>query len=161
MQVRKATEKEYSDLAQIYKKVFPVHNRFSKPLRTVVSSLKKEAKKHELFVAVEEDRVVGGLVLIKADEDVKAGHIRWKLRHIAIHPEFQHRAYGESLVKYAEMKIRSKSKTAKIELHVSENEKDALTFYERLHYKKEGELYNHYRYGEKTYVLGKTILREE
>ena len=43
--------------------------------------------------------------------------------------------------------------SGKIEIHVSENEKDALPFYEKMGYAIQGELPDHYRMDEICFIL--------
>jgi len=167
--IKDAEEPELNELVNICKSVFTRHNIFQKEFEKVLEYKKEIHKRHSdvgggFIVAKIEDKVIGGVLLKRVSEDLKGKHIVWRLNHLAVSEEYSGEGIGSGLVNAAEQKIKDlineeKMNTAKIELGVSENEKDAVEFYNKLGFEVEGELKSHYRHGELVYVLGKEILK--
>ncbi|MBW2995943.1 GNAT family N-acetyltransferase [Candidatus Woesearchaeota archaeon] len=151
MKIDKPNTEELKQLVKIYKEVFEIHNIFQKPEDEVVSYLETVGVEGELLVAVEDDRVAGGL-LVTYEEQIP-GHTRARVKHLAVTKDFQSKGVGSELLKKADEIVGK----GKIEIHVSENEKNALDFYKRNGYEVEGQLKSHYRPGEKCYILGKVL----
>ncbi len=149
MEIRTAKQEDLNELAKIYKDTFKTHNIFSKSEEEIVKYL--ENIEGELLIAVEDNQVIGG-ILVKIDYSTE-DHKRSRLKHIAVKKEFQDKRIGSALLKTAENMII----TGKIEIHVSELEKESLKFYKFHGYKVEGELKSHYRPNEKCYILGKVL----
>ncbi len=147
--IKKPDTEEIKQLIKVYKEVFPVHNIFQKPEEEIFNYL--ETASGELLVAIEDDKVTGGLWIVY--EEQLPDFTRARIKHLAVAKDYQGKGVGSVLLKEAE-KI---SKKGKIEIHVSENEKDALEFYKKNGYEIEGELKSHYRPGETCYILGKVI----
>lgn len=165
--ISNAKQSDFSQLVALYKTVFKKHNIFLKPNSDVKNYLIKLHKSNSriglgLLVATIEDKVVGALLLKKKEFDSAGKHLVVKYNHFAVLPEYKGQGIGTYLIRIADQKIKDlikkgKIKTAKIEVSVSENEKEALDFYKSHDFIIEGELKSHYRLNELVYVLGKEI----
>ncbi len=149
MTLRKAQEKDFMKLAELYRSFFPVHNLFQGPRKRVVKYLKEQSKENELVV-YDDGSLRGALYLLKLGQDASGSHKLWKFRHFA----FESKKIASSLLAEAEKRVRKASKYSKIELTVAESE-PGFSFYKSKGYKKEGALRHHYRRGETCYVLSK------
>ena len=149
MEIRKAEKQELKELIPIYKDVFKKHNIFKKPDQEVQKYL--EAAKGIFLVAVEYEKIVGGLLIVIELSNPR--HKRTRFKHIAVAEGYRDKGIGSALLKAAEKLTR----TGKVEIHLSENEKDALNYYKKNGYKIEGKLSSHYRLGEICYILGKEV----
>jgi len=149
MKIRKASTEELKELAKLYKEAFPVHNIFQRTEKEVFNYL--ETLSGEILVAVEGKKILGGLALVY--ELSTPEHKRARLKHIAVAKDAQRKGIGSKLLKEAEKLVEK----GKIEIHASENEKEALEFYKKNGYEVEGELKSHYRPNETCYILGKVI----
>ena len=147
MEIRKASKEELKDLVSLYKKAFEIHGIFQKPEDEVLKYL--ENADGEFIVAVEDGKIVGGLLIVT--RETYKGHKIIRFKHVAVAEEYRHKGVGSALIKKAE-EIAGKGK---IELHVVEGDK--VEFYKKNGYEIEGELKSHYRPGETCFVLGKVI----
>ena len=147
--IKKPDTEELKQLVKMYKESFPVHNVFQKPEDEVINYL--ETVEGELLVAVEDDKVVGGVLVVikKPNPD----HTLARIKHIAVAKEHQHKGVGSELLKEAEKMIGK----GKVEIHMAEAVGEPLEFYTKNGYEVEGELKSHYRPGEKCTVLGKVL----
>jgi len=146
--IRQADETDLKGLVKLYKETFNVHNVFEKPESEIAEYLMHF---ENILVAEEDGNIVGGLVIVAKQQDSD-----WKLfsfKHIAVSKDFQHKGIGSDLLKEAE-KI---AKNGKIEIMVAETEADAVEFYQKNGYQKEGILKSHYRKGESCFVMGKIV----
>ena len=146
----KPSKQELISLIKIYKSSFKVHNILTKKEKDLLIYFKGK----EILIAKDKE-VLGGL-MIKNTEKHKT-HKTWKINHLAVSEKHRGKGIAMSLVKRAEKEIKSKSKTAKIEVSVAETEKQILKFWKKLKYKLEGKLRSHYRHKELVYVLGKEL----
>jgi len=154
-------------LIPIYKKVFEKHNIFQKTEGEILVYLEESHEKNlesggGYIIALLEGNITGGLLLKKRAEDLKGKHVLWRLNHVALDPEYSRQKIGSRLLDAVDKKIKihieeRKYQTAKIELGVSENEKDILPFFERNGFEIEGKLKSHYRWKELAYELGREI----
>ena len=151
MEIRQAKKQDLKGLIEVYKEVFTVHNIFTKSEEDILKYWEAvKAEPDDFIVAVEDGKIVGGcLVLMKSFE----GHTLARIKHLAVSEAYQTKGTGKALMEKAEEMIG----TAKIEIHVAESEKEAIAFYEKLGYKQEGVLSDHFRKGENCYVLGKYV----
>ena len=149
MKIKKIKKQDLGQLIAIWKEVFPTHNVFNKTEEEILKYLKKA--KGKVLAAYENDKIVGGCVLFAYPQIEE--HTLARIKHMGVAKEFQGKDTGSALLKKCEKLV----KKGKIEIHVAENEKDALEFYEKNGYEKEGELKSHYRPNEACYVLGKVI----
>lgn len=151
MEVRQAKKEDLKGLIEVYKEVFTVHNIFTKGEEEILKYWETvKAEPDDFIVAVEDGKVVGGcLVLMRSFQ----GHTIARIKHLAVAENHQKKGVGKALIEKAEEIIG----TAKIEIHVAESEKEAIAFYEKLGYKQEGVLSNHFRKGENCYVMGKYV----
>lgn len=148
VKIIKAYDNEIKQMIPIYAQAFSLHNIFKKDENFVFDYLKKQ--KGEFLAALDGDKVIGGVIVHKRELD---GHILARLRHFAVAKEYRDKGVGSELLEAAEKSIGK----GKIEMHVSENESRAISFYKKNGYVIEGNLTNHYRDGEICYVMGKTI----
>ena len=165
--IRDAEIGDLPGLIPIYKKVFEKHNIFQQTEGEILVYLEESHQKNlevggGYMTAVLEEKVVGGLLLKKHSEDPIGKHVLWRLNHVAINPEYTRQKIGSRLLEAVDKKIKShieegNYKTAKIELGVSENEREILPFFERNGFEVEGKLKSHYRWHELAYVLGKVL----
>lgn len=67
---------------------------------------------------------------------VYQGRHRWKMRQVCVHPEFQARGFGFTMVERTEQELFQRFKAEFISLHARE---ESLPFYLRMNYIREGE----------------------
>jgi len=79
-----------------------------------------------------------------------SGYIRW----IAVHPDFQGKSVGKMLMQFAEDKIFQKG--TNVFLLVSDFNTEAQAFYQKLGYKKIGELKDYYKRGITEFIYRKS-----
>ena len=145
MAIREATRKDYDELAVLFNHFFPVHNIFQQEKQKITEYL---GSREEELIVLDDGGIRAATYLVQKGEDTAGSHKIWKFRHFAYTDEES----GARLLEAAEERIKSKSKTSKIELTISENE-EGLDFYKKHGYKTEGTLTNHYRWGETCYIL--------
>ena len=165
--IKDAEPSEIEGLIPIYKENFPRHNVFQKLDEEILEYLLQKHNENIQFgggfiVARTNKKVVGGMLLRKESEDLTGSHVIWKYNHVAVDDSYEGKGIGSALLKAADEKIRKLIKekkfgTAKIELGVAENDKEALEFYKKNDFKEEGRLKSHYRFEEMIIVCGKEI----
>ena len=153
MPIRLIEEKDYEKLTSLYKAFFKTHTLFQREREIVIAYILKEALEREFLVYEEQGLIKGALVIVNKGTNANGSHKRWKFRHIA----FESERIGKELLAEAEKRVRQQSATAKVELTIAESE-EGLDFYKKQEYAQEGTLLNHYRWGEKCYILGKSFL---
>lgn len=151
VKIRKASKKDLKQLAAIYKTSFKVHNIFSKSIKEIIHYLDKLSKEAAILVAERDNKVVGGIVIELSPQTPK--HTLATFKHIAVHAGHRGRDIGTMLIKSAEKEVGK----GKVEIKVSENEKNAIRFYRKIGFKVEGKLKSHYRPRETCYVMGKVL----
>ena len=151
IEIRKARKDELSGLILVYKQAFSKHGIFSKEPEEIIDYL--ENAMGEFIIAIDDSKqeVVAGILAVKTEPD--KDHVIARLKHFAVAQAYQGQGIGKGMIKEAERVIGK----AKVEIHVSENEKDAIVFYEKQGYVIEGKLLNHYRDDETCYILGKSL----
>ena len=156
MEIKRPDENELKGLIPLYKKEFPVHNIFQKKTdEEIVTYLKEADETYEIYVGIENEKVVAGAVLIQTSSDVDKNHLVWKFRHFAAEEGAENKA--KELLTHLESVIKEQSQTAKIELTLAEGEQKYIEISKSHGYVLEGTLANHYRFGENTYLYGKSI----
>ncbi len=165
MEIRNATEQDLEQFAKILKETFSVHTIFEKSGKEIVTHLKKQQNETAkggggFIVAVEGSKVIGGLLIEKKNET--HNHSLWKYKYVAVEKNSRNKGVGTRLLEEAEKRIKEliyngKIATAKVELTIAENEKDAIGFYEKNGFVIEGTFDNHYRWNEKTFAMGKSL----
>ncbi|MBU0456595.1 MAG: hypothetical protein KKD75_00460 [Nanoarchaeota archaeon] len=145
-------DNDYEALAKLYSSFFTTHNIFQKSEDEVISYLKESSSKHKLIIFKDNDEVKGALFLVNFGTAENGLHKRWKFRHFA----FTSEEIATDLLLEAEKTIQNASKTAKIELNITETE-ESIDFYKQHGYEQEGELKNHFRWGETCFVLAKSF----
>ncbi|MBW2974766.1 hypothetical protein KY366_03535 [Candidatus Woesearchaeota archaeon] len=148
MEIKKAEKEELKRLIPVYKEFFPVHAIFTRSDEEVLDYL--ENLKGDILIAVEDNSVVGGLVIARK----KYGHTVANFKHIAA------KDGDKETIKELVKKAEELSDAAKIELNIADGEKIPYSFFEGLGYETEGKLKSHYRQGETCYILGKTKKEE-
>ena len=145
-EARKANENDVQSLVQMYKDFFPTHNIFSDE-RYSQDYLKENID--EFIVMTYADDVIGALRIVKKKET--ADHYQIKFKHIAAKNK------DEEVMAQLVAAAEEIAAPGKIELHIAESEEPNRLFFEKLGYLLEGTLNDHYRKGEKCYILGKYI----
>ncbi len=123
--IRKAEEEDFSELARIYKSSFKRHNIMGMEETEVINYLLKSNKINSklgggYFIAVDSnEKVLGGILLKKKNQDLKGTHYIWKLNHLAVDLEYRGQGIGKKLVNSALNRIEDlikseKFKTAKV-----------------------------------------------
>ena len=146
MEIKKPDTEELKQLVKIYKEFFPVHAIFTKSEEDVLNYLETFLE-GDIFVAVKDNEVVGGLVIAWKEY----GHTVAYLKHIAA------KNADKEVIKELVQEAEKTGKSGKIEIHIAEGEKIPCNFYEELGYEVEGKLKSHYRKDETCYILGKVI----
>jgi len=151
-------KKDLKQLAEIYKEVFAEHNVFTDTDENIIKYL--ENVDGDFLVAKENGKVIGGCLLVSVINKNK--HSLWRIKHFAITKSAQKKGAGTELMMEIDKMIRKQIskgefKSAKIEIHVSESEKDSLKFYKKQNYEIEGKLKSHYRKGKTCYIVGKSM----
>jgi ribosomal protein S18 acetylase RimI-like enzyme len=146
--IRKIKKQELEDLIPLFRDAFDEHGLFYKPDPEVMEYLNRRYEEGTFLVAVEEDKLVGTLLVLS--KEPTPGHILAGFKHIAVAQKYQGKGIGTELLKEAE-KIIGKGK---IEIHTVG---DLTDYYVKRGYAIEGELKSHYRPGETCYILGKVI----
>ena len=100
--------------------------------------------------AFDNNKIIGVLLIDKKEIN---DHTLAKLKHGTVAKEYRKKRIGSELLKKAEEIVGK----GKIEINVSENEKELIEAYEKNGYEKEGELKNHYRTNESCFIMGKTL----
>ena len=151
IEIKEAKEKDLPGLAKMYKHAFQLHNLFEKPEEEVLKYLQNLHTKFTIIVAVHEEEVVGGcVVVVRVDTDI---HKLSQIKHVAVADEYQDKSVGTELMKKAEEIIGK----GKVELHIASTKDDAVGFYKNLGYEVEGELKSHYRRDETCVLVGKIL----
>ncbi len=149
MAVRRLSEDDYEELAELYKRFYRVHNVFTRPDDEILGYLGSQEGECLVF---DDGGIRGAVFLENSTTSPGNMHRLWKLKHLAFDSEDACR----KLLAEAEKIIMDKPGTAKIEINVAESEPSA-DFYEELGYKNEAELRDHYRNGEKCFVFSKSF----
>ena len=150
-EIKKVQKKELMQLAELCKGAFKVNNVFSKSADEIAKYFAGLSKKATILVAKEAGSIVG---CIAVEVNTQApGHTLATFKHIVVHEGHRGKDIVTMLINEAE-KLVGKGKA---EIKVSENEKSAIGFYEKMGFKVEGTLESHYRHGEACYILGKII----
>lgn len=156
--ITKAFKDDLKELAKVYKGAFKKHNIFQKDRDSIVNYLKslKDAK----VLVAKSDEILGGIVVRKADQDIKGNHVVFKYNHLAVDADYEGEGIAKDLLESADEDIKNKIKygeidTAKIEVSVADEEN--LDLYKEVGFELEGELKSHYRHGENVYIMGKLI----
>lgn len=149
--IRKAKEKDIPELAELYKKVFKVHNIFEKSKDDILSYLKVLLDRCQVIVAFHDKEIAGAAAVhIKVD---RKDHKLATIKHVAVKEEYQKKGIGKELMKKAEETVGK----GKLEVHLAAQEGPATDFYTKLGFEIEGKLKSHYRKGEDCIILGKIL----
>ena len=140
----------------ILKEEYKIHNIFTKDKDFILDYLLELQKKNEILLYCSGEIVLGGVVLLKIDEDTKKSYIRWQLRHFACRSDV---SIGQRIafIKKVEQRVCRQSKNIKLEYNLSEHEKEYLQLFATVGYKKEATFQNKYRLGEKAYLYSKFL----
>jgi N-acetylglutamate synthase-like GNAT family acetyltransferase len=150
MVLRTFEEKDAVQVAKLFKSYFKTHTLFEQDESKIVTYVNEQAIKNPLIVYESDGKIIGALFLVNRNTD--GDHKLWKFRHFA----FTQANVGEELLKEAEKKVEESSKTGKVELTIAESE-EGINFFKMQGYEQEGILKNHYRWGERTYILSKSF----
>jgi len=130
----------------------PLWQRYGLTFDSVQQVLLEGLKRSNgIYSARIEARLVGLIWFDVTGTFYHSGYIRW----VAVHPDFQNRGLGKILLKFAEEKILSVGPN--VFLLVSHFNRSAQRFYERLDYRKVGELPDFYKQGITEWIYRKTV----
>ncbi len=130
----------------------PLWQRYGLTFDSVQQVLLEGLKRSNgIYSARIEARLVGLIWFDVTGTFYHSGYIRW----VAVHPDFQNRGLGKILLKFAEEKILSVGPN--VFLLVSHFNRSAQRFYERLDYRKVGELPDFYKAGITEWIYRKTV----
>jgi len=152
MTIRNIQETDYEELIELFKNFFKTHNIFQQTDQDIVNYLKDQSKKNELIIYDDNGSLKGALYLVHFGQNTDGSHKLWKFRHFA----FENENVASELLKEAERRIKENSQTSKIELTIAENEK-GVNVYKANSYEQEGNLTNHYRWGEVCFIFSKSF----
>lgn len=152
MTVRKVKVTDFKKLVPLFQGFFKEHNRFQQTEKEITTYLQEQARDHELLVSEENGSLQGALFLVNFGQSNDGSHKLWKWRHFA----FKNEELASLLLKEAEKRVKSSSKTVKIELTIAESE-PGISFYKKQGYVQEGILKDHYRWGENCFILSKSF----
>jgi hypothetical protein len=153
MGIRNGNEEDIRQLVSLFSDFFSTHDKFQRNPEIVKAYIMKEFLEHDLVVYDDEGILKGALFLVKLGESSNRDHKRWRFRHFA----FESERIANELLSEAERRVKLNSKTAKVELNITESE-EGIDFYKKRGYEQEGILQNHFRWGEVCFVLGKGFL---
>jgi len=152
-ELRSGPPSDFSGVIELFGEFFSTHDIFRHISNSSVWRYVQESSLQYPLLIVEEDgNVQAAMYLVRTEEDRDKTHSRWKFRHFAWRSE---KAFEELIVE-AESRIRSHSRTSKIENTVAASE-PGIELYLTNGYEVEAELKNHYRFNETCFVLGKTL----
>jgi N-acetylglutamate synthase-like GNAT family acetyltransferase len=115
--------------AESYRRIIPAEY-FKEPVLSRAELL-EHLTRMEFYVYQEDDEVVGVSALSRRDE--AAGELRW----VYVLPGHQRKGVGTALIESLEEKAREEGLSEMI-LFTDENASWAITFYEKLGYRREG-----------------------
>lgn len=166
--IRDAKISDLKGLVNVYPSSFKKHTIFQRTPKEILKYLKDSHRKNVklgggYIVAKLNNKVIGGILVRKKGEDKDRKHTLWIYNHIAVLTEHSRQRIGTALMNSAEQKIKilikkGKIRSAKVEVGISENERDTLRFYKKFDFKIEGKLKSHFRLNELVYVMGKEII---
>jgi ribosomal protein S18 acetylase RimI-like enzyme len=149
VEIREAKQSELRDLAAVYRDEYSSHNIFHQEEDEVLDYLRNQDVTY--LVCVQAGAVIGGVAIVEKKQTQR--HSLFRFKHFAVRSAFHKTGVPEALLKEAEKAARK----GKVEIHVSATETPDIEFYMANGYAIEGELSNHYRMGEKCYILAKTL----
>jgi len=134
MKIRKATKKDFKEMAKILKE-----ESSKKPYNQKWDSLKsikaiKDLAKDELFIAEVEGKIVGFIASQITVDDKKKVY----LGELWLIPEYQRQGIGNALTTHVEKLYKKKG--VKIIRLVTNKKSDSFKFYKKLNYKPHNEL---------------------
>lgn len=134
MKIRKATKRDFKEIAEIL-----IKESSKKPYNekyTVKIALKEitNLSKNELYVAVNEKEIIGFIASNITSDDKKKAYVG----ELWIKPNYQKEGIGKAFVKFIEDKYKKKG--VKIIRLVAKRNAGAFKFYKKLKYKEHKEL---------------------
>jgi DNA-binding PadR family transcriptional regulator len=144
-------------LIPIYRSAFKEHNIFKKKsTKNILSYLMNLQEVYDLVLFLVHGEVVGGVVIIKEEEDKNNDYIRWRFKHFAFKSSVTLKE-GIKFIVQIEKKLSKLSEKIKIEYNMAENEEEYVNLFKKAGYKKESTIKDRYRYDELAYVYSKTL----
>jgi hypothetical protein len=147
MEIREAKPEELKTLASIYKQEHSGHALFQGEVSDIEDYLARLNVQY--IILTEQNNVVGGVAVLQQLQ--AKDHSVFMLKHFALLKEHADQAA------FFMNSVETRLDTGKIELHLSDKDTPDIEFFMQQGYEIEGTLSNHYKIGEKCYVLGKTI----
>ena len=163
-EIRRVQGEELRALVTLYKENFKDHNIFKHYEQHIMKYVQQkytELRDNDgaIFIAVLNNEIIGGC-MIEQKEITSDNHSRFDIRHLIVDKKFRNIGCGKNLVEESLKLVfdrinRKEISSAKIEVSVIEG--DAVPFYEKIGFKREGLLQDHYKLGESTIILGLTL----
>jgi ribosomal protein S18 acetylase RimI-like enzyme len=147
MEIREAKPDELNSLASIYKQEHSGHVLFQGNEKDIEDYL--ERLDMQYVVMLDQQDVVGGVAVLQQLQ--AKNHSVFQLKHFAVLKEYVDKA------QFFMNAMETRLDTGKIELHLSDKDTPDIEFFMQLGFEIEGTLSNHYKIGEKCYIMGKTI----
>lgn len=134
MRIRKCKREDLEDVYEIERLSFP----YPYPKIIFYDYINK------LFFVAEENEKIVGYVIADVDRNL--------IVSIAVHPEYRNKGYGKKLMDYV-LKLMK----GKIFLQVRKSNKIAISFYQKIGFKKIKEIKKYYMNGEDAILMSKKI----
>jgi len=170
VEIRKADKNELQALIPIFKESYKEHYIFNKGDNDILHYLEDELTTFEkvgndgaVFIAELNNEIIGTCMLVLEDIHEEE-HSIWRIKNLAMLTNFKQIGVEKQLIEQCLKQVRDliaseKSVSAKIEVHVAGDDSNSVSLYEKIGFKQEGILLDHYRLGENTTVLGLLMKR--
>ncbi|MBS3128629.1 GNAT family N-acetyltransferase [Candidatus Woesearchaeota archaeon] len=143
-----AKPNELKTLTLLLKNFYPIHNIFKKPGKEIEKYTKGLEGTWVLAKDMKKKGKIIGCCFVG-----KKGSL-WRIKHLAVEDAYLHHGVEESILAYAEQTLIKKGK---VEIHISENEKLDVEFYENAGYDITDRVPGYHRKDEVCFFLQKTI----
>lgn len=142
------------ELAPIYKKEFNPHNIFQGRKDHVIEYLLELQKEHEIFIAFDKGKVIGGTVLELKDENPAEKYKIWKFKHFALKKGISDKTESRIVDEVID-RLKQKSRKFKIQLNLSEKEERYINLFKKHGFTKEAMIKDRYRVGENMLIYSR------
>ena len=128
-EIRKAAKSDLPDIETCAATAYAIYvDRIGREPAPMVADFATALKKEQLYVAVENEQLVGFVVFYS-----QRGYMH--LENVAVSPEFQQRGIGSGLIGFVEQRARSEG-FCRLELYTNAKMTENLELYPRLGYRQ-------------------------